>query len=61
MQSFDSPQEYPMEPEPVQKSPHVVKSKRPLYLANDFEDSRYEEPSYALHQNSGLIGSDDDD
>jgi hypothetical protein len=59
--SFDSPKEYPQEPEPMEKTPHVVKSKKPLYMANDFEDSRQYEPSYNHQNSSGLIGSDDDD
>ena len=53
--------------EPEQRSPTVVKSKRPLYMAydnlddNDSRASRGEEPSYMYRANSAGIGSDDDD
>lgn len=61
--SFDSPQELPLEPE--QRSPTVVKSKRPLYMAyenlDDSRASRGDEPSYMNRANSAGIGSDDDD
>ena len=61
--SFESPQEVQMEP--ARRSPTVVKSKRPLYMAyDDLEDSRAsrgDEPSYMNRANSAGIGSDDDD
>lgn len=60
-QSFESPKEVPLEPEQQQRTPNTLKSKVPLYLANDYEDSRYEEPSYMHQGNYGGIGSDDDD
>jgi len=47
---FAAPSELNMEPG-RSATPKVVKSKRPLYLAQ--EESRYEEPSYMQDNNIG--------
>lgn len=55
---FAAPNELQMDNGRSSATPKVVKSKRPLYLAQD--ESRYEEPSYMQDNNMGGMFSEEE-